>query len=195
MQSAFRGIGLLWLVASMDRVLSTHVRPKSKRFVLQHPCSALHHCLSNAYSINVNLASACSWSTLPRMTVKRGLFSLICLPPDEGGLIAVGGFCVHDLPTDVVECLAGEGATEWWRLAPLPLPLGSPGGGVYFKQRILLVGGETTGDAKSSAVLAFTPPTAGGLGQWVTLKPTLPSPKITICGNCLYLASKFTFPT
>ncbi len=26
----------------------------SKRFVLPHPCSAPHHCLSNAYSVNVN---------------------------------------------------------------------------------------------------------------------------------------------
>ncbi len=27
---------------------------KSKRFVLPHPCSASHHCLSNAYSGNAN---------------------------------------------------------------------------------------------------------------------------------------------
>ncbi len=97
---------------------------------------------------------------------------------------------------DVVECLDGEGATEWRRLAHLPLPLSSPRGGVYFKQRILVVGGETTGGAETSAMLAFTPPTAGGLGQWVTLKSTLPRPEfprhITLCGNSLYLISKFT---
>ncbi len=100
---------------------------------------------------------------------------------------------------EVVECLDGEGATEWRRLAPLPLPLSSPGGGVYFKQRIVVVGGETTGGAGTSAVLAFTPPSAGGLGQWVTLKPTLPRPeyprRITVCGNSLFLVSKFTLPT
>ncbi len=27
---------------------------QSKRFVLPHPCSASHHCLSNAYSLTVN---------------------------------------------------------------------------------------------------------------------------------------------
>ncbi len=27
---------------------------KSKRFVLPHPFSASHHCLSNAYSVNIN---------------------------------------------------------------------------------------------------------------------------------------------
>ncbi len=167
---------------------------KSKRFVLPHPCSASHHCLSNAYSAFVNLPFTCSWSTLPRMTTKRGYFGLICLPPDGGGLVAIGGY--NDSLIDVVECLDGEGVTGWRRLAPLPLPLSSPGGGVYFKQMILLVGGQTTDDDETSAVLAFTPPTAGGLGQWVTLKPTLPRPEfprhITLCGNSLYLISKFT---
>ncbi len=131
------------------------------------------------------------------MTAKRGYISLVCLPPDEGALIAIGGYIGNDNCIDVVECLDGEDATEWRRLAPLPLPLASPCGGVYFKQRILVVGGETTGGAKTSATLAFTPPTAGGLGQWVTLKPKLPCPEtpshITICGNSLYLASKFIF--
>ncbi len=149
---------------------------QSKRFVLPHACSASHHCLSNAYLINVNLPSACSWSTLSRMTAKRNNFSLVCLPPDEGGLIALGGYN-GDNWLDVVESLDGEGATEWRRRAPLPLPLSSPGGGVYFKRRILVVGGTTTGYAKTSATFAFTPPTAGGLGQWVTLKPTLPRPE------------------
>ncbi len=168
---------------------------KSKRFVLPHPCSASHHCLSNADSVNVNLPSTCSWSTLPRMTTKRGWFSLVCLPPDEGGLIVIGGYNGNQI--DVVESLDGEGATEWRRLAPLPLPLDSLGGGVYFKQRILVVGGETTSYKKTSSVRAFTPPTAGGLGQWVTLKPTLPSPEypenIAVCGNNLFLVSKVTF--
>ncbi len=126
---------------------------------------------------------------------KRQNFSLVCLPPDEGGLIAIGGY--NGNPIDVVESLDGEGATEWRRLAPLPLPL-SARTGVYFKQGILVVGGDTTGGAKTSATLAFTPPTAGGLGQWVTLKPVLPRPEyarhITLCGNILYLVSKFTFP-
>ncbi len=127
------------------------------------------------------------------MTAKRTDLSLVCLPPDEGGLIAIGGYngdCI-----DVVESLDGEGATEWRRLAPLPLPLASCVG-VFFKQRILVVGGETTGFTKISSVLAFTPPTAGGLGQWVTLKPTLARPycprHLTVCGNSLYLVSKFT---
>ncbi len=165
----------------------------SKRFVLPHPCSASHHCLRNAYSINVNLPSSCSWSNLPRMTVKRAEFSLVCLPPDEGGLIAIGGYNPNYL--DIVECLDGEGATKWRRLAPLPLPLSSRGV-VYFEQRILVVGGQLTGGAKTSATLSFHPPTAGGLGQWVTLKPTLTRPEfprhIAICGNSLYLVSKFT---
>ncbi len=130
------------------------------------------------------------------MTAKRQNFSLVCLPPDEGGLIAIGGYNGNFI--DVVECLDIEDATEWRRLAPLPLPLNSRGG-VYFKQRILVVGGQTTGDARTSATLAFTPPTAGGAGQWVTLKPKLPRPEypmhIAIWGNILFLVSKFTFTT
>ncbi len=94
------------------------------------------------------------------MTTKRRNFSLVCLPPDEGGLIAIGGYNGNFI--DVVECLDGVGATEWRRLAPLPLPLSSTGGGAYFKQRILVVGGKTTGGTSTSATLAFTPPTAGG---------------------------------
>ncbi len=128
------------------------------------------------------------------MTAKRAGLSLVCLPPGEGGLIAIGGFS-NGKYIGYVECLAGEGATEWRRLAPLPLPLDSSGG-VYFKQRILIFGGETTGGTRTSATFALTPPTAGGLGQWVTLKPTLPRPEhslhITVCGNSLYLVSKFT---
>ncbi len=50
------------------------------------------------------------------MTAKRLYFSLVCLPPDEGGLIAIGGFNGNQI--DVVECLGGEGATAWRRLAP-----------------------------------------------------------------------------
>ncbi len=130
------------------------------------------------------------------MTAKRQNFRLVCLPPDEGELFAIGGYNGDYI--DVVECLGREGAMEWRRLAPLPIPLSSRGG-VYFKQRILVVGGETTGAAFTSDTLAFTPPTAGGLGQWVTLKPKLPRPEyprhITVCGNSLYLVSKFTFPT
>ncbi len=130
------------------------------------------------------------------MTAKRRNFALVCLPPDEGGLIVIGGFNGNQI--DVVESLHGEGATEWRRLAPLPLPLSSPGGVVSFKKRILVVGGQTTNYTFNSATLAFTPPTAGGLGQWVTLKPTLPRPqypmRIAICGNSLYLVSKFTPP-
>ncbi len=128
------------------------------------------------------------------MTAKRGYIGMICLPPDEGGLIAIGGY--NNTRFDVVECLAVGGATEWRRLAPLPLRLDSLGGGVYFKQRILVVGGQTTGGANTSATLAFTPPSAGGLGQWATLRPTLPRPEypmhIVISGNSPYLVSKFT---
>ncbi len=184
----------------MDRNTSIHVRPSTqnrKGLFLPNPCRASHDCLSNFNSVNVNLPSICSWSTLAKMTAKRENFSLLCLPPGEGGLIAIGGYIGNQI--DVVESLDGEGATEWRRLAPLPLPLSSPGGGVYFKQRILFVGGQTTGDAKTSAMHALTPPTAGGLGQWVTLKPILPHPEyprhITKCGNSLFLVSKFTFPT
>ncbi len=170
---------------------------QSKRFVWPNPCRASHHCLGNSYSVNVNLPSACSWSTLPRMTTKRWCFSLLCLPPGEGGLIAIGGYNGSN-HIDVVESLDGEGATEWRRLAPLPLPLSSRGG-VYFKQRILVIGGNTTGFNSTSATLAFHPSTARGLGQWVTLKPQLPRPEfpchITVCGNSLFLVSKFTFPT
>ncbi len=89
---------------------------KSKRFVLPHPFSASHHCQINSNSVTVNLPSTCSWSTLPRMTAKRCEFSLVCLPPDEGGLIAIGGY--NGNPFDVAECLDVEGATEW-RLAHL----------------------------------------------------------------------------
>ncbi len=131
------------------------------------------------------------------MTAKRRNFSLVCLPPDEGGLIALGGYNGDRI--DVVESLDGEGATEWRRLAPLPLPLASPSGGAYLNKGILVVGGQKTGFADTLAILAFTPPSAGGLGQWVTLKPKLPSPEspthIAISGNSLYLVSKFTFPT
>ncbi len=52
------------------------------------------------------------------MTAKRQNFSLVCLPPDEGGLIAIGGYIGGHI--DVVESLDGVGATEWRRLAPLP---------------------------------------------------------------------------
>ncbi len=116
------------------------------------------------------------------MTAKRRNFSLVCLPPDEGGPIAIGGYNGDNF-IDVVESLGGEGATEWRRLAPLPLPLASPSGGV------LVVGGQST-DYK------YTSATVGGLGQWVTLKPQLPRPEfphhIAICGNNLFLVSKFT---
>ncbi len=82
------------------------------------------------------------------MTAKRRNFSLVFPPPDEGGLKAIGGYNGDNF-IDVVESLDGEGETEWRRLAPPPLPLSSPGGGVYFKQRILVVCGYTTGYAKN----------------------------------------------
>ncbi len=126
------------------------------------------------------------------MTVKRGYFSLVCLPPDDGGLIAIGGYN-NGNQINAVECLGGEDATEWRQLAPLPFPVQSRGG-VYFKQRVLLVGGASTGGSKTSHILAFHPPTAGDLGQWVTLKPKLPRSEypmsITICGKGLFLVSK-----
>ncbi len=130
------------------------------------------------------------------MTDKRRGFSLVSLPPGEGGLIAIGGFNGFNY-TDVVDCLDDKDATEWRRLAPLPLPL-TCRGGVYFKMRILLVGGQTTGSKLTSDILAFNLPANGGPGQWVTLKAKLPSPLnprlITACGNNLFLVSKFTCP-
>ncbi len=127
------------------------------------------------------------------MTAKRQNFSLVCLPPDEGGLVAIGGYNNNFI--DIVECRGGEGATDWRRLAPLPLPLNSRCG-VYFKKRILVVGCETTGNVKTSDTLAFIPPTAGGLGQWITLKLQLRRADypvhITISGNNLFLLSKST---
>ncbi len=180
----------------MDQGTSTHVRPSTQsRKGLFYPIyqSASHHGLSHAYLVIVNLPSTCSWSTLPRMTAKRENFSLVCLPPDEGGLIAIGGYNGNHI--DVVESLDGEGATEWRQLAPLPLLLSSRTS-VCFKQRILVVGGNTTSNVNTTAVLAFRRSTAVGPGQWLTLKPTLPRPEfprhITICGNNLYLISKFT---
>ncbi len=129
------------------------------------------------------------------MSAKRSYFSLVDLPPDEGGLIAIGGYNGNQI--DVVECLDGEDSTEWRRLATLPIPLNPRG--VYFKHRILVVVGRTTGGAETSAMHAFHPPTAGGLGQWVTVKPTLPRPDypmhITVCGNSLFFVSKFTLLT
>ncbi len=52
--------------------------------------------------------------------------------------------------TDDVECINIQKATEWHRLAPLPVPM-SCEGAVYFKKRILVVGG-------GSPMLAFHPP-------------------------------------
>ncbi len=78
--------------------------------------------------------------------------------------MAIGGYNGANF-IDVVVCLDGEGATEWRRLAPLPTPLSSTCGGVYFKQRILVAGGETTGRAKTSATLALTPPTLEDLAN------------------------------
>ncbi len=45
------------------------------------------------------------------MTAKRQNFSMICLPPDEGGLIAIGGYNGDYI--DVVESLDVVGATDW----------------------------------------------------------------------------------
>ncbi len=123
------------------------------------------------------------------MTAKRGYISLVCLPPHEGGLIAIGGYNGNNR-IYVAECLDDEGDTEWRRLAPLPLPLSSIWGGVYFKQRILVIGGDTTGDAKISDMCTFNPSTAGGPGQWVTLKPKLPRPEDPYA----FLIRKFTLP-
>ncbi len=118
-------------------------------------------------------------------------FSLVCLPPDVGGLIAIGGNNGDYI--DVVESLSDERCMKWRHLAPLPIPLASRGG-VYFKQRILLVGGLTTGGVKTSCMLAFDPRTASGPGQWVTIKLKLLQPEcprhITIFGNNLFLLSK-----
>ncbi len=122
------------------------------------------------------------------MTAKRGYISLVCLPPDEGALIAIGRYNGTNR-IDVAECLDAEGDTEWRRLAPRPSPLSSCGG-VYFNQRILVIGGDTTGDAKISDMLTFNPSTAGGPGQWVSLKPKLPRPE----DPHAFLVRKFTLP-
>ncbi len=105
------------------------------------------------------------------MTAKRLNFSLVCLQTNESGLIAIGGFNGDHI--DAVEYLAGEDASEWRRLAPLPLPLSSRGS-VCFKQRVLVVGGDTTGNADTPIMLALHLHTARGPGQWVKLKPQLP---------------------
>ncbi len=127
------------------------------------------------------------------MTARRSDFSLVCLPPDEGGLIAIGGYNNRG-HIDVVECLDGEAANDWRLLAPLPLPYHSRGG-VYFKHRILLFGRYRRCNKHDTDLLLFNPPTTGGLGQWVILKPKLPYPEfpVHICGNSLFLISKLTF--
>ncbi len=131
------------------------------------------------------------------MTAKRGYISFVCLPPHEGGLISIGEYN-GNYRIDVAQCLDGVGDTEWCRLAPFSLPLSSTCGGVYFKQRILLIGVDTTGDAKISDMFTFNPSTAGGPGQWVTLKPKLPSPDdpyhIAVCGNSLFFVRMLTLP-
>ncbi len=123
------------------------------------------------------------------MTAKRRYISLVCLPPDDGALIAIGRYNGKNR-IDVAECFDGEGDTEWRRLTPLPLPQHFTCGGVHFKQRILVIGGNTTGDAKISDMFSFNPSAAEGPGQWVTLKTEAATSRRPV----LFFVRKFTLP-
>ncbi len=93
------------------------------------------------------------------MKTPRQNLALVCLP-SGGGLVAIGGYSKGNY-LDVVEGLLGDSANNWRPLAPLPTPL-SLRGAVFFRQRILVAGGETTGGTFTSDMFAFDPPTLGG---------------------------------
>ncbi len=116
--------------------------------------------------------------------------TLVCLP-SGGGLVAIGGYKGSAL--DVVEGLLGDSAKNWRPLAPLPTPLHLRGA-VFFRQRILVAGGTTTGGTFTSDMFAFDPPTLGGSGQWTCLKPQLPKPAFPVCvvawGKEVFLVGK-----
>ncbi len=120
-----------------------------------------------------------SWSPLPQMETPRQNLALVCLP-SGGGLVAIGGFNGKYL--DVVEGLLGDNAPTWRPLAPLPTPL-EVRSAVFYRERILVTGGGTTGFTFTSNMFAFRPPTlrVGGSGQWSRLKPELPAPRYPTC--------------
>ncbi len=121
----------------------------------------------------------------PRLNV-----ALACLPPG-GGLVAVGGY--KGTALDVVEGLFGDDAHKWRPLAPLPSPL-NVNGVVFFRQRLLVAGGDIADGNYTSNMLAFNPPTLGGSGQWSCLKPQLPNPVYPACavvwGREVFLVGK-----
>ncbi len=116
--------------------------------------------------------------------------TLVCLP-SGGGLVAIGGY--NGSALDVVEGLLGDSANNWRPLAPLPTPL-QLRAAVFFRQRILGAGGETTGNTLTSDMFAFDPPTLDGSGQWTRLKPKLPKPAFPVClvawGSEIFLVGK-----
>ncbi len=105
--------------------------------------------------------------------------ALVCLP-SGGGLVAIGGS--DDNYLVVVEGLLGDNANNWRPLAPLPTPL-MVRSAVFFRERILVTGGRTTGGTYTSNMFAFRPPTlrVGGSGQWSRLKPELPASLSPAC--------------
>ncbi len=125
------------------------------------------------------------------METARQNVALVCLP-FGGGLVAIGGYC-NGSYLDVVEGLFGEDMHNWRPLAPLPTPL-AVRTAVFFRQRIFVAGGETTGNTLTSDMFAFDPPTLGGSGQWTRLKPQLPKPVyptcVVACGKEVFLISK-----
>ncbi len=126
------------------------------------------------------------------METPRQNVALVCLP-SGGGLVAIGGYNGNGSYLDAVEGLLGDSANNWRPLAPLPTPL-AVRTAVFFRQRILVAGGETTGNTLTSDMFAFDPPTLGGSGQWTRLKPKLPKPLyptcVVACRKEVFLVSK-----
>ncbi len=137
-----------------------------------------------------------SWSPLPQMETPRQNPALVCLP-SGGGLVAIGGSDgnYNGNYLDVVEGLLGDSANNWRPLAPLPTPL-AVRSTVFFRERILVTGGQTTDTTLTSNMFAFRPPTlrVRGSGQWSRLKPELPEPLfptcVVTCAKEIFLISK-----
>ncbi len=94
--------------------------------------------------------------------------------------MAIGGYNGKYNYLDAVEGLLGDNAHTWRPLAPLPIPL-SVRSAVFFRQRILVTGGQTIEGNLTSHMFAFRPPTMRGSGQWSRLKPKLPKPLYPVC--------------
>ncbi len=126
------------------------------------------------------------------METPRQNLALVCLPSGSG-LVAIGGYKGNGNYLDIVEELLGDSANNWRPLAPLPTPLHLRAA-VFFRQRILVAGGTTTGGTDTSDMFAFDPPTLGGSGQWTRLKPKLPNPAFPACvvawGKEVFLVGK-----